>query len=211
MATVTGSWHSPHLWMMSTFDIPSPCPEIIIPQLKSIVGQLQPLVKSILYHTPTSFSIYTWFSSLPPLLSVWLFIHPPQLSFYSFFLFSILPDTLFFFICTYWFSFYLCLSNAISSPCSSWLNQASSAADTTLVSFIYFSLTLYSLSPLRSLPNLSLCMSALSPFCQLISAVYSIKCFCIASVAAFLFYSAVSICFSSRLLFYPLSILSLWC
>lgn len=81
MATVTGSWHSLHLGMMSTFDILPPCPKIIIPQLNSTARLLQPLVMNILHHPPTSFSIYTWLSSLSPLLSVCLFIHLSRPSF----------------------------------------------------------------------------------------------------------------------------------
>lgn len=56
--------------------------------------------------------------------------------------------------------------------------------------------------------HLSVYMPALSPFCQLIPVIYSIKCDCIPSVAAFLFYSPMSLCFSSLLSLSPPSILS---
>lgn len=162
MATVTGSWHSLHLGMMSTFDILPPCPKIIIPQLNSTARLLQPLVMNILHHPPTSFSIYTWLSSLSPLLSVCLFIHLPRPSF----LFSL--------------SHQLAIHpSSASSPAPSdplshqiqsalfaplgWIRTLQAAAS-ILISFIYFSL--YSLSPLLYPIYLSACQLFL-PFVNL--------------------------------------------
>lgn len=89
----------------------------------------------------------------------------------------------------------LVLSDAISPPCSSCLNQASSAEATILLSFIYVPLALYPLSLLLH-PSIRLYVGSLSPFHQRILVIYSIKCFCIPSVAAFLFSSPMSLCFS---------------
>lgn len=208
MATVTGSWHSLHLGMMSTFDIPPPCPKIIIPQLNSIARLLQPLVMNILHHPPTSFSIYTWLSSLSLLLSVWLFVHLPTFLFilsfssahhpssYPLLLLLLHPVILF-----------LSTSLRCNQPSLLFLAESGLFSCSHNSGIIYLLFT-HSLFPFTSsLPNLSVCMSALSPHCQLIPAIYSIKCFCI-SVAAFLFYSPMSICFSSRLSLCPPSILS---
>lgn len=63
MATVTGSWHSLYLGMMSTFDILQPCPKIIIPQLNSIASCCSPLVMNIL-HPPTFQSTHDFHLSL---------------------------------------------------------------------------------------------------------------------------------------------------
>lgn len=163
MATVTGSWHSLHLGMMSTFDILPPCPKIIIPQLNSTARLLQPLVMNILHQPPTSFSIYTWLSSLSPLLSVWLFIHLPKPSFYS--LFPISPPSI---------QLSPASSSAPSAPLSHQIQSAPvallgwietlQAAAAILVSFIYFSL--YSLSPLLYPIYLSACQLFL-PFVNL--------------------------------------------
>lgn len=157
MATVTGSWHSLHLGMMSTFDIVWPCPKIIIPQLNSTQAEAAPGYESPA--PPTFFPIYSWLSSLFLLPSPWLFIH--VLSFYYLFLFS--PPSIHWYFAPSsapCYSLSPCLS-AINPLCSSGLNQASSAAATILVSFIYFSFTLYPLS-LLLYPSISLHVSAFS-------------------------------------------------
>lgn len=78
MATVTGSWHSLYLGMMSTFDIVWPCPEIVIPQLNSTARHRSPPGNEYLAQA-TFFPIYTWLSSLFLLLAPWLFIRALEL------------------------------------------------------------------------------------------------------------------------------------
>lgn len=56
--------------------------------------------------------------------------------------------------------------------------------------------------------HLSVYMSALAPFCQLIPVIYTIKCFCIPWVAGFLFYSPMSPCSSCLHSLFRPSILS---
>lgn len=70
MAAVTGSWHSLHLVMMSKYDIPPFCPQIIISPLKSATGPLQLPLMNITPQPAASFAIYTRLWSLQPLLSL---------------------------------------------------------------------------------------------------------------------------------------------
>lgn len=135
MATVTGSWQSRHLGMMSTFDILRPCPKIIIPQLDSIASRCSPWLW-ISWTTHLFSNLHLTFISISPCLS---------LSGFS----------------SSFFPFTLSLSSAINPPCSSWLNQATSATATILLSFLYFSLTLYSLS-LLLFPSICLYVSSFS-------------------------------------------------
>ncbi len=85
MATVTSSWHSLHLGMMSTFDILRPCPKIIISPLNSIASCCSPLAMNIPHHPPPfqstpDFHLHLSFSLS---LSDYSFIYP------AFFLFSL--------------------------------------------------------------------------------------------------------------------------
>lgn len=93
MATVTSSWHSLHLVMMSKYDVPPICPEIIISPLKSATGPLQLPLMNITPHPAASFAIYTRLWSLQSLLSLLFFtwthrfslspVHQPSLLFCS--------------------------------------------------------------------------------------------------------------------------------
>lgn len=88
MATVTGSWHSLYLGMMSTFDIVWPCPEIIIPQLNSTARHRSPLVMNISLSHLLSHLHLTFISVSPPRSLV---IHPcTQAFFHSLVLFGTL-------------------------------------------------------------------------------------------------------------------------
>lgn len=110
MATVTGSWHSLHLGMMSTFDILRPCPKIIIPQLNSIASFCSPWLW-IYCTTHLLSNLHLTFISVSPSLS--LAIHSSTPSFFLFSLSlrpSIHPAILCSFICPPLFSFSLCLS-----------------------------------------------------------------------------------------------------
>lgn len=188
MATVTGSWHSLHLGMMSTFDIVWPCPKIIIPLHNSVASCCSP--PGYEYPAPpTSSPIYSWLSSLSLRLLDYSFIHSSTdlLSFFPLLLFS--PPS-------------IQLSSAPSCDSRSlWCNQPSSLfmPESGLFSWSHNSavvhLALYSLSlPLH--PSIRLYVGSLSPLRQLIPVVYPIKCFCIPSAAAFLFSSPMSLCFS---------------
>lgn len=188
MATVTGSWHSLHLGMMSTFDIVWPCPKIIIPLHNSVASCCSP--PGYEYPAPpTSSPIYSWLSSLSLRLLDYSFIHSSTdlLSFFPLLLSS--PPS-------------IQLSSAPSCDSRSlWCNQPSSLfmPESGLFSWSHNSaiihLALYSLSlPLH--PSIRLYVGSLSPVRQLIPVVYPIKCFCIPSAAAFLFSSPMSLCFS---------------
>lgn len=166
MATVTYSWHFLHLGMISTFDILQACPKIIILQLNTTASCCSPwlwisctthllsnLHLTFIFVSLPLFPGYSSiFSSFPQLhLSLQPTIHPAVLGSFIY-----LPP----------FSFPPSLSGAISSLCSSRLNQASSAAATILVSFIYIRLTLRSLSLLFFSTHLSICQLFL-PFVNL--------------------------------------------
>lgn len=184
--TVTGFWHSLHLGMMSTFDILALCPKIIIiPQLSSSAGPLQLWVMNILHHPPFSFSIYTWLSSLSPLPSVWLFIHLPTFLLILSFSSAHHPSSHPLLLHLHPVILFLSIWLQCNQPSLLFLAESDLLCCSHNSGIIYILLT-HSLFPFTSsLPNLSACMSALSPFCQLIPAIYSIKCFCIPS--AFLF------------------------
>ena len=204
MATVTHSWHSLHLGMISTFHKARACPKIIIPQ-PSYIASCCSLWLSGTTHLLSNLHL-TFIPDSPPLGLSQAFL--PISSGFSLFslslkptihlaapLLHLLPAILFF----------SCLPPVPSALNSPWLNQASSATITILVWFMYFPILFYPFLCFST--HLSVYMSALSPFCQLIPVIYSIKWFCIPWVAAFLFYSPMSLCFSSVLSLYPTSIL----
>lgn len=177
MATVTGSWHSLYLGMMSTFDIVWPCPEIIIPQLNSTARHRSPLVM-IISHKPPSFPSTPDFhlcfsSSLPGYSSVHSSFFPFSRSLRHtvhpaiFQLLHLLPL----------FSVSQTQQSALFALLG-WIRPLQLQPQ-----FIYFSLTFSSSVPVY--------MSALSHFLS----TYSINRFCIPSPVALLFYSPTSLLF----------------
>lgn len=182
MATVTGSWHSLYLGMMSTFDIVWPCPEIIIPQLNSTARHRSSLVMNIL-HKPPSFPSTPDFhlcfsSSLPGYSSV----HS------SFFPFS--------------HSLQHTVHPAISQLLHLLPLFSVSQSQQSALSLLFLAESgLYScshnLSTFHSL-SLLLCPSTCQlflTFCRRIPVSYSIKRVCIPSPVALLFYSPTSLLF----------------
>lgn len=194
MATVTGSWHSLHLGMMSTFDILWPFPKIIIPaQHRRLL--LQVLVMNILHHPPPFQSTPDFHLCLSSSLFLWLFLHLPKmlfsLSFSSAHHPSSAPSSAPF------YSLYLHLSPVQSSL----LALLGYIRLLELQPQFWFHLSTFHLLPIAFLffsVHLSVYMSALSPF-SLIPVISSIKCFCIPPIAAFLFYSCMALCFSCLL------------
>lgn len=143
------------------------CPKIFIPQLKSRASRLQVLVMRILCHPPLCNLHLTFISPLSGHSLLILF-------FFLLLLFSSLSVQLYFcsFICSLLFA--LSRVSAISTPRSSRVIQASSAAQPQFCCHLSTFLSL-SISFLIFCSPPSVCAPALSLLCQLISLFYSIK------------------------------------
>lgn len=171
--------------MMSTFDIPPPRPKIIIRQL----GGSAAAAPGYEYPAPPThllFNLRLTFISVSS--SLCLLCHSSTHLFLIFFFIPSIslcpilaghPRRLF--AAPGEFSFECNQPLLCSFPAESGLFSRSHNP------VVIYLLSAHSLFPFTSsAANLSVCMSALSPLCQLIPAIHSIKCFCMRSLAAFL-------------------------